>query len=177
MKVESKAARQCCIREEGWSTQVLERQMNPSANNVPASFHTNLQGDTHMAIQVCMGATMQCSFGAAPSVLTVIPKGLPIMAGGPPAATIMDHIPLVNILPFGMCASLTNPAVATATTAASGVLTPVPCVPVVPAPWAPGSPTILINNFPALNNTSKCLCTWAGVISITNPGQTTVQIP
>ncbi|MBE9060435.1 DUF4280 domain-containing protein [cf. Phormidesmis sp. LEGE 11477] len=130
-----------------------------------------------MAIQVCMGATTQCTFGAVPSTLTVIPKGPPVMAGGPLAATIMDHVPLVNILPFGMCASIANPAVATATTAALGVLTPMPCVPVTPAPWAPGSPTVLIYNFPALNNTSKCLCTWGGVISILNPGQVTVQIP
>jgi hypothetical protein len=130
-----------------------------------------------MALQVCSGALIQCSFGALPSSLVVIPKGPPAMAGGPLAATIMDHVPLVNILPFGVCTSLTNPTVAAATTAALGVLTPMPCVPVVPAPWTPGSPTVLINNFPALNNTSKCMCTWAGVISVTSPGQFTVQIP
>ena len=35
----------------------------------------------------------------------------------------------------------------------------------------------VINNFPALNNSSKCMCTWAGVISIIMPGQFTVMIP
>lgn len=130
-----------------------------------------------MAIQVCMGATLQCAFGAVPSVLSVIPKGLPAMAGGPPAATIMDHAPLANILPFGVCISLANPAVAAATAAAMGVLVPMPCVPVTPAPWTPGSPTVLINNLPALNNTSTCLCLWGGVISVMNPGQTTVLVP
>lgn len=130
-----------------------------------------------MGIQVVMGATLQCSFGVAPSSLMVLPKGPPVLAGGPLAASIMDFAPMVNILPFGMCTSLANPTVAAATTAALGVLTPMPCVPVTVAPWAPGSPTVLLGAFPALNNSSKCMCAWAGVISILNPGQFTVQIP
>ncbi|MEB3288684.1 MAG: DUF4280 domain-containing protein [Leptolyngbya sp.] len=130
-----------------------------------------------MGIQVVMGATLQCSFGVAPSSLMVIPKGPPTVVGGPLAASIMDFAPMVNILPFGMCTSLANPTVATATAAALGVLTPMPCVPVTVAPWAPGSPTVLLGTFPALNNSSKCMCAWAGVISILNPGQFTVQIP
>lgn len=130
-----------------------------------------------MGIQVVMGATLQCSFGVTPSSLMVIPKGPPTLAGGPLAASIMDFAPMVNILPFGMCTSLANPMVAAATTAALGVLTPMPCIPVTVAPWVPGSPTVLLGTFPALNNSSKCMCTWAGVISILNPGQFTVQIP
>lgn len=130
-----------------------------------------------MGTQVVAGALLQCSFGAAPSSLVVVPKGPPVMAGGPLAANIMDYAPLVNILPFGMCSSLANPAVASATTAALGVLTPMPCVPVIPAPWVPGVPTVLLNNFPTLNNSSKCFCAWGGVISITSPGQFIVQVP
>jgi hypothetical protein len=34
-----------------------------------------------------------------------------------------------------------------------------------------------IGNMPALNDTSKCMCMWAGVISITYPGQVTTDIP
>jgi uncharacterized protein DUF4280 len=56
-------------------------------------------------------------------------------------------------------------------------LTPVPCVPVTPAPWAPGAPTVLIGEIPALNNNSQLMCNWGGVIQITSPGQTTVEIP
>ena len=58
-----------------------------------------------------------------------------------------------------------------------GVLTPMPCIPVIPAPWVPGSPTVLIANKPALNNSSKLMCAWGGVISINNPGQMKHQIP
>ncbi|MBL8170404.1 MAG: DUF4280 domain-containing protein [Acidobacteria bacterium] len=128
-----------------------------------------------MGMQVCMGASMQCSFGAAPSSLIVLPANCVLTQT--PDANIMDNKPIVNIPPFGMCSSLANPAVAAATAAALGVLTPQPCMPVIPAPWAPGSPTVLIANMPALNDSSKLMCAWAGVIEITNPGQTTVQIP
>lgn len=94
-----------------------------------------------------------------------------------PLANILDHKPMVNILPFGMCQSLANPTVAAATAAAFGALTPMPCVPVTSTPWVPGSPTVLIANLPALNQTSKCLCNWGGVIQIANPGQMTIQVP
>src|SRR5918998_806364 len=109
-----------------------------------------------MAIQVCMGATLQCSFGVAPSTLVVLPQNRVLTQT--PAANIMDNKPLVNILPFGMCQSLANPTVAAATAAALGVLTPMPCVPVTPAPWVVGSPTVLIGKMPALNHTSKLMC-------------------
>ncbi len=129
-----------------------------------------------MAMQVCMGAMLQCSFGAAPGSLVVLPANR-VLAGGVPAANIMDNKPAVNIMPFGMCSSLANPTVASATTAALGVLTPMPCVPVTPAPWVVGSPTALIGNMPALDSQSKLMCAWGGIIQITNPGQFTVSTP
>jgi hypothetical protein len=95
-----------------------------------------------MPIQVTTGAILQCSFGAVPSTLSLLPVNR-VMAGGVPAATIMDHIPIANIPPFGMCSSIANPTVASATTAALGVLTPMPCVPATPAPWVPGAATVL----------------------------------
>ncbi len=128
-----------------------------------------------MGQAVCGGAMMQCSFGAAPSSLMVLPANR--VTTTMPIANIMDNKPMVNILPFGMCNSLANPMVASATAAALGVLTPMPCIPVTAAPWAPGSPTVLVGNMPALNNSSKCMCNWGGVIQITNPGQVTIQVP
>jgi hypothetical protein len=128
-----------------------------------------------MGTLVVQGAMMSCSFGAAPSTLSVLPDKF-VMAGTS-AATIMDFKPNVNIAPFGMCMSMANPQVASATAAAQGVLTPQPCVPVTTSPWAPGSPLVLIGNQPALNETSKCMCTWGGVIQITNPGQMMTQVP
>lgn len=129
-----------------------------------------------MPMHVCNGAMLKCSFGVAPSVLTVLPINR-TMTSNMPAANIMDHVPMVNIMPFGMCMAPTNPAVAAATAAAMGVLTPMPCVPVTPAPWVIGSPTVLLGNMPALNNTSTLMCTWAGVITVLQPGQFTEMIP
>ncbi len=128
-----------------------------------------------MGMLVCGGANIQCTFGAAPSVLNVLPqaKVMNVMA----AATIMDNKPIVNITPFGMCMSMSNPMVAAATAAALGVLTPMPCIPVTTAPWAPGSPTVMIGGNPALNNSSKLMCAYGGVISVNVPGQTTINVP
>lgn len=128
-----------------------------------------------MALQVCMGAMLQCSFGAAPSSLVVFPVNKTLTQT--PDANIMDHKPLVNIMSFGMCSSPSNPAVMAATAANSGVLTPQQCIPATSAPWTPGAPTVLIAGQPALDNNCKLMCNWAGVIQITNPGQSTVEIP
>lgn len=128
-----------------------------------------------MAMCVCMGATCACSFGMAPSALMVTPENKVMTSA--PIATIMDNVPMKNIMPFGMCSSMMNPQVAAATAAALGVLTPMPCIPVIVGPWAPGSPTVLIGNKPALNNTSKLMCAYGGIIQIINPGVMTIQIP
>lgn len=128
-----------------------------------------------MAVQVCMGAMLQCSFGAAPSSMVVLPPSMVLTQT--PDANIMDNKPLAEIMPFGMCSSIANPTVAAATAAALGALTPMPCVPVIPAPWVPGAPTVLIANMPALDNNSKLMCAWGGVIQVANPGQATVMVP
>lgn len=128
-----------------------------------------------MGMCVCGGAMMLCSFGMAPSTLTILPTNRVVTSM--PIATIMDNIPMVNILPFGMCTSMANPTVASATSAAMGVLTPMPCVPVTSAPWTPGSPTVLVANYPALNDSSKLMCNWGGVIQFTYPGTVTIQVP
>jgi len=129
-----------------------------------------------MAMQVCMGATMMCSFGVAPSSLVVLPINR-TFTNEVPDANIMDHIPMVNIMPFGMCTTVSNPEVAAATAAALGVLTPMPCIPVTPAPWVPGAPTVLLGNEPTLDNSSKLMCTWGGVITFETPGEFTVEVP
>lgn len=125
---------------------------------------------------VTMGTQLMCSFGVAPSAL-VVPPVKRSMAGGVPAATVADSVPLVNIMPFGMCTSIANPTVASATAAALGVLTPMPCVPVSATPWVPGSPTVLVGGVPACTQSSTVTCAYGGVISVVAPGQTTVTVP
>ena len=128
-----------------------------------------------MGQQVVMGAMLQCSFGAAPSSMVVTPENT-VNASNMSAATIMDNIPMKNIMPFAMCNTPSNPQVAAATSAALGVLTPMPCIPMTSAPWTPGATTTMIKNKPALDSNCKLMCNWGGVIQISNPGQTTVNV-
>lgn len=128
-----------------------------------------------MGLLVCGGAVLQCSFGTAPMPMPVLPKSR--VTNVMPAANIMDNVPFVNIMPFVMCRSMANPAVAVATAAAFGALTPMPCTPVTAAPWSPGSPTVLIGGQPALNNSSQLICSFGGCIQIKAAGQFQISVP
>ena len=127
-----------------------------------------------MGLCVTGGATMTCSFGMAPSTLTVLPTAKTTSAM--PLATIADNVPFVNIMPFGMCQSMANPTVASATAAALGVLTPMPCTPVLTGPWTPGVPQVLVGGKPAVNNQCKLTCAYGGMIQFTNSGCQNVQL-
>jgi hypothetical protein len=127
-----------------------------------------------MPLQVAATAVAQCTFGTAPATLIVADPTRPL-AGGLPAANIMDFKPIVNLPTVGMCNTVSNPVVASATAAAMGALTPMPCIPATASPWVPGSPTVLAGNMPALNNSCKCMCSWGGVISIVSPAQVTTM--
>jgi hypothetical protein len=108
-------------------------------------------------------------FGSAPSTLVVLPKGKKITGCNQQMATMMDNIPMANIMPFGTCSAPTNPAVV----AAMG--TPQPCVPVTPAPWMAASTKVMANKIPVITKTSKLQCAYAGTISITSTGQQKVE--
>ncbi|MEP7075000.1 MAG: DUF4280 domain-containing protein [Acidobacteriota bacterium] len=131
-----------------------------------------------MPCQVCHGAQLVCTMGMAPSALVVLPINR-VMTNNVPDANIMDHMPFVNIMPFGMCMSPANPMVAAATAAAFGVLTPMPCLPMTMTPWMPGavSPPVMLGSQPSLDDISTLMCNWAGVISVIFPGEITVNIP
>jgi hypothetical protein len=122
-----------------------------------------------MAILAVTGVSTMCSFGVAPATLMVLPTNRVLASA--PAANIMDTIPFVNILPFGMCTSMANPEVAAATAAALGVLTPMPCIPTPAGPWVPGVPAVLIGDMPAVDITCKLMCSFGGVIQILSPAQ------
>jgi hypothetical protein len=128
-----------------------------------------------MPVLVVNGATLKCVLGLAPSTLIVTPEKK-VFADNMPAANIMDFVPMKNIMPFGNCTSPSFPATAAATTAALGVLTPMPCIPLT-TPWKPGAATVMIGNMPALNNTSTCQCSWGGLITVVSAGQATVMVP
>lgn len=129
-----------------------------------------------MGQPVVSGAATVCTMGLSPSSLVVLPDKSTTVENLP-VATILDNRPYVNIVPFGLCNSLANPLTAAQTTAALGVLTPGMCTPVMPAPWVPGSPTSLVRNVPMLSASSKCMCAYGGVVSVTMSPTTRTNVP
>jgi hypothetical protein len=125
-----------------------------------------------MGVAVVMGASILCTMGKAPGTLNVTSQ-MKVILEGKPAATIQDTAPMVNIGPCGVCTSLANPTVASATSAAMGVLTPMPCIPAPAGMWI-GGKTPLVGGKPGLANDGKLMCSYGGSISIVNPGQTKV---
>lgn len=127
-----------------------------------------------MSVLVTTGAQLMCSFGTTPSCLSAQTM---CMGAGKPIATVADVQPGVNIPPFGMCTSLANPAVAAATAAALGVLTPQPCTLVPAGTWIPTKPSVIIGGKPCLCNDSSLMCgCGAGTIKIVSPGQMKIII-
>ncbi|MBL9193438.1 MAG: DUF4280 domain-containing protein [Opitutaceae bacterium] len=116
-----------------------------------------------------------CAMGTAPAKLKVTSQNT-VYLHNLAVATVMDHNGMMNVMPHGMCLSLANPAVAAATSAAAGVLTPQPCQPVVTAPWTPGASLTYLDNKRVLQDKCVCNCMWAGVITILNPGQSTTFV-
>jgi len=105
------------------------------------------------------GGIVRCQFGMAQSVLNV--------SGEIPIASMRDFVPFENVQPFGACVCPQNPTVAAAMV--GGVVTPMPCVPVIEQPWeVPGS-HLVIEGVPGLSPTATLRCRWGGVISLVLP--------
>ena len=124
-----------------------------------------------MSYYVCKGAKLKCSMGDQQSDLGVIHPTQPVYLHGKNMANIMDNKPMMNIMPFGKCKSLANPTVAAATAANYGRLQPMPCIPNTTSPWMNGKTDTFIKGQPALLNTCKLMCVWAGMIEVTDEGQ------
>lgn len=115
---------------------------------------------------------LACSFGSDPAPFQALEMpGKPTIAGLA-AATILEIVPEDNVPSFIMCSSEENPDVALATELADGVLTPMPCTPIIADPWEPGSTIAKFQEIPLATVASKCQCSWGGgEISVVTPGQ------
>lgn len=123
---------------------------------------------------VIQGTLLKCSFGNAPSPIMVLPdRKVKSML---PVAAKTDHIPLLNILPFGMCSNPANPMVIAATAAAMGVLTPAPCIPCTVQDWTEASGKVKVKGKQALNTDSRLQCLYGGSIQVTAPLQPMVLL-
>jgi len=114
---------------------------------------------------------MKCTMGTSQAKLTVLPDRVTDLTGKS-QANISDHKSFVNLAPFGRCRSMGFPATASATAAAQGTLTPMPCMHNTPIPWMGGKLDYLIKGQPALLKSCKCQCMWGGTISLVTDGQT-----
>jgi hypothetical protein len=119
---------------------------------------------------VVAGATLKCNKGDKQSKLK-LPAHHRVYIKGIPQANINDFKPNVNVLPFGMCKSMSNPAVAAATAANKGRLKKMPCTPVLTMPWINGKEDKTVAGAPALLNKSTQMCLYCGRITIKNDGQ------
>lgn len=123
---------------------------------------------------IIQGTLLKCGFGNAPSPIMVLPdKKVNSML---PVAVKSDHIPILNILPFGMCSNPANPMVAAATAAAMGVLTPMPCIPCTVQDWTGASAKVKVGGKEAVSMDSKLNCLYGGSIQAVAPVQPTVLI-
>ncbi len=125
-----------------------------------------------MSLLLTTGTSMTCAFGTTPSSFIATSNPM-VLAGGQPVGTIDDGQAVINIPPFGMCTTLSNPAVASATAAALGVLTPQPCTPQTKA-WIPAGLTVLSGGKPCLTQECTCMCLYGGTITPGNPAQKNV---
>lgn len=127
-----------------------------------------------MGLGVCIGAIAQCPFGAAPTPLTFLPSM--VMSKSGPMGTTINCVPFLNIVPFGVCMSILNPVTAALTSAAFGVLTPGPCLPVPVGTWIPEKPTVVSKMGPLISNNSTLTCAYGGVIKIIMPAQFMIMV-
>jgi uncharacterized Zn-binding protein involved in type VI secretion len=125
-----------------------------------------------MSLLLTTGTTIKCAFGTTP-VKFIATSSPTVMVDGQPVGTIEDGTAVTNIPPFGMCTTLSNPAVASATAAALGVLTPQPCTPMTKA-WVPEQSMVLSGGKPCLTQGCTCMCTYGGTITVIDPAQKTV---
>lgn len=118
---------------------------------------------------VCSGAKLKCSFGAGPKPMMVLPFNGTTTELAKPLANNMDIISMLNIPKFGVCSSPANP-MNWKLAGPVPVFIPSPCIPIPVMPWNPASKKVKIGKNPAMLETSKTMCAWAGSIEVDDPG-------
>lgn len=127
------------------------------------NFSSSSQASSAMA--TCMGSSLTCIFGIGTSSLS--PLRPTVSVNNKAASNINDIIPIVNVSSFSGC---TNPA--------SPLMNPYSpfwtCTPMVSA-FIPTNPVTLIQGAPVntINNMTTCSFATGGVLSFSDPSQTT----
>lgn len=103
---------------------------------------------------LCAGAQIKCSKGTAPNILKVLPDKK-ISLNGQAIATKTCNKGMINIMPFGACQRDHSP----------------PCTPNISGMWTNLVKFITAGGEEVPCEKSKCNCSFGGIISIINPGQ------
>lgn len=115
------------------------------------------------------GSICRCSFGSCPSRIKIPARKSQDAAH---RVCVADHIPMVNIMPFGMCSSPANPVAGKAEGAEPKKRTAAPCMPCPAAAWSPVDPENRVDGQPSLTPESTLPCRYGGVISIAPSSKT-----
>jgi hypothetical protein len=121
-----------------------------------------------------MTAKVKCSFGSGPKDMMVLPIGMAMNNTTNPIATQMDFVPMLNIPAFGNCNSPANP-MNWKMAGPVPVFVPSSCIPLPLMPWDPAAKKLKIGGNPAMLESSKTMCIWAGQITVDKPGLTNVE--
>lgn len=124
---------------------------------------------------VCNGAKLKCSFGSGPKSMMVLPLNRTTTQMAKPLANKLDMIPFLNIPAFGQCKSPANP-MNWKMAGPVPVFVPSSCIPIPVMPWNPVATKTKIGSNPALIETSKTMCVWAGSIEVDDPGSEKIDI-
>lgn len=99
------------------------------------------------------GAALKCTNGSANSLLN-LPLSHGVYCDNQPVLTMQDALPMVNILPFSICA-----------------ITKGPCVPSIIGQWIKPYTQTQINGIPVLTTDSFLVCSLGGLIKPNDSGQ------
>ncbi|MBO6177642.1 MAG: DUF4280 domain-containing protein [Selenomonadaceae bacterium] len=97
-------------------------------------------------------ALIRCNSGVAPVPL-LLPVSHGVTSKGQPLVNANDHIPMMNILPFGICSK--KPV------APPGANI---CIPITPMAWKKGDKNCFVAGAPALTKDSCLTCMMGGTI-------------
>ena len=101
-----------------------------------------------------MGAMIQCTGGTVPlPIMLILNHGVTTSAGKKMLLNANDHIPMMNIMPFGLC-KFKPPAPPGANI----------CIPVTIQAWKKGDLHCIISGAPALTKNSFLPCMMGGTI-------------
>ncbi len=114
---------------------------------------------------IAAGNLCRCSFGTIP--IPLVSTNINVQIESAPVLTNTDTNGLVS---FGMCSTLSNPAVKIV----AGVLVPAPCVANIVTQWLNTKVNVFACGKPVCTDKSMCQCMWGGVITITQIKKSTV---